>query len=56
MDASRPGLLLFSARYGDRDALIVWDLHAPDGVGRYQFPALVSILSPLWMPDGRASC
>ena len=26
MDASRPGLLLFTARYGDRDALIVWDL------------------------------
>ncbi len=26
MDASRPGYLLFAARYGDRDALVVWDL------------------------------
>ena len=26
MDASRPGLLLFSARHGERDALVIWDL------------------------------
>jgi hypothetical protein len=53
MDASRPGLLLFSARYKDRDALIVWDLARRRIAGRYQFPSLVSILSPAWMPDGR---
>ena len=52
MDASRPGLLLFIARYGDRDALVVWDLDRNKVRGRYQFPELVSLLSPQWMPDG----
>ena len=52
IDASRPGLLLFTARYGDRDALVVWDLEREKVAGRYQFPELVSLLSPRWMPDG----
>lgn len=54
MDASRAGTLLFTARYGDRDALIVWDLNRNRLAGRYQFPELVSLLSPHWMPDGRS--
>jgi hypothetical protein len=54
MDASRPGLLLFIARHGDRDALVVWDLKNNEVRGRYQFPELVSLLSPQWMPDGRS--
>ncbi|HEU4697929.1 MAG TPA: hypothetical protein VFS40_02020 [Gemmatimonadales bacterium] len=54
LDASRSPLLLFSARYGDRDALVVWHARKRKVVGRYQFPGLVSILSPAWMPDGRA--
>ncbi len=54
MDASRPGLLLFIARHGDRDALVVWDLEKNKVRGRYQFPELVSLLSPQWMPDGRS--
>ncbi len=54
MDASRPGLLLFIARYGDRDALVVWDLEQNEVRGRYQFPELVSMLSPQWMPDGKS--
>ncbi|HUR95338.1 MAG TPA: hypothetical protein VMY76_12185 [Gemmatimonadales bacterium] len=54
MDGSRPGLLLFTARYGDRDALIVWDLARRRMTGRYQFTELVSLLSPHWMPDGRS--
>lgn len=51
MDASRPGLLLFSARFHDRDALVIWDVDRRRLVGRYQFPGIVSILSPAWMPD-----
>ncbi|HEY8195391.1 MAG TPA: hypothetical protein VIG04_00325 [Gemmatimonadales bacterium] len=51
MDASRPGFLLFAARYGDRDALVVWDLKRGKIAGRYQFDRLNSILSPMWMPD-----
>ncbi|HEV2084714.1 MAG TPA: hypothetical protein VGR09_06510, partial [Gemmatimonadales bacterium] len=54
MDASRPGYLLFAARYGDRDALVVWDLKRAKMAGRYQFDRLVSILSPMWMADGRS--
>jgi hypothetical protein len=54
MDASRPGYLLFTARYGDRDALVVWDLKRSRVAGRYQFDRLVSILSPMWMPGGRS--
>ena len=54
MDASRPGLLLFIARYGDRDALVVWDLEKNEVRGRYQFLELVSMLSPQWMPDGKS--
>ena len=54
MDASRPGYLLFTARYGDRDALVVWDLKREKMAGRYQFDRLVSILSPMWMPDGHS--
>jgi hypothetical protein len=54
MDASRRGYLLFAARYGDRDALVVWDLKREKMAGRYQFDRLVSILSPMWMPDGRS--
>ena len=54
MDASRPGLLLFTARYGDRDALFVWDLKRRKATGRYQFGELVSLLSPHWMPDGQS--
>ena len=54
MDASRAGLLLFTARYGDRDALMVWDLDREKVVGRYQFTELVSLLSPQWMPDGKS--
>jgi hypothetical protein len=51
MDASRPGYLLFAARYGDRDALVIWDLKREKMAGRYQFDKLVSILSPMWMAD-----
>jgi hypothetical protein len=54
MDASRPGYLLFAARYGDRDALVIWDLKRAKIAGRYQFDRLVSILSPMWMADGQS--
>jgi hypothetical protein len=54
MDGSREGFLLFAARYGDRDALVVWDLKRRKMAGRYQFDRLVSILSPMWMPDRKS--
>jgi hypothetical protein len=51
MDTRRDGYLLFSARYHDRDALVIWDLRRRRMAGRYQFPGIVSVLSPAWMPD-----
>ncbi|MDH4347694.1 MAG: hypothetical protein OEW17_02735, partial [Gemmatimonadota bacterium] len=53
IDASRPGLLLFSSRHHDRDAVVVFDRARDEIVGRYQFPDLVSVVSPVWGPDGR---
>ncbi len=52
MDASRPGYLLFTARYNDRDAVVVWDLKRDRMAARYQFLELVSLLSPHWLSNG----
>ncbi len=54
IDASRPGLLLFGSRFQDRDALMIFDRARGEIVGRYQFPDLVSVLSPSWAPDGQS--
>jgi hypothetical protein len=53
LDVSPAGVVVFTSRYLDRDALFFWDLVGQRTVGRYQFPELVSILSPAWSPDGR---
>ncbi len=44
----------FTSKYLERDALFIWDLPRGRVVGRYQFPDLISILSPTWAPDGRS--
>jgi len=54
MDVSRKGVVVFGSRYQDRDALFFWNLAKNKVVGRYQFPELVSILSPAWVPDGES--
>ena len=53
LDVSPRGVVAFASKYQDRDALFFWDLERGQIVGRYQFPGLVSILSPSWSPDGR---
>lgn len=54
VDVNALGILVFGSRFESRDALIFWDLKAGHLVGRYQFPSLVSILSPAWAPDGKS--
>jgi len=54
LDVSRRGVLAFTSQYQDRDALVLWDLQTRKLVGRYQFPDIVSILSPCWAPDGQS--
>jgi hypothetical protein len=48
------GRAAFSSKYLERDALFIWDLAEDKVIGRYQFPDLVSVLSPAWAPDGRS--
>jgi hypothetical protein len=54
MDVHSNGVATFSSKYAERDALFFWDLKREKVVGRYQFPELVSILSPAWAPDGKS--
>ncbi len=54
IDVNPEGIAVFGSRFESRDALIFWDLEAGRLVGRYQFPSLVSILSPTWAPDGKS--
>lgn len=54
IDVSPAGIATFSSKYAERDALFFWDLRTSQVVGRYQFPELVSMLSPAWAPDGKS--
>jgi len=54
IDVNAAGIAAFSSRYAERDALFFWDLQRAKVVGRYQFPELVSILSPTWAPDAKS--
>ena len=54
IDVNGRGVAAFSSKYAERDALFFWDLQRAKVVGRYQFPELVSILSPTWAPDGKS--
>ena len=54
LDVDAHGVVAFSSKYAERDALFFWSLPRGRVIGRYQFPELVSILSPAWAPDGRS--
>ena len=54
MDITPAGVLVFATRYMERDAIVFWDVPHSRLVGRYQFPGIVSMLSPAWAPDGRS--
>ena len=52
LDVSPGRVVVFSSKYFDRDALFFWSMSRHAVVGRYQFPEVISILSPTWAPDG----
>jgi len=54
LDVSEDGVVAFSSRYFDRDALFLWSVEENAVKGRYQFEGIVSILSPAWAPDGHS--
>jgi hypothetical protein len=54
LDVNPQGIAAFSSKYAERDALFFWNLSRREVVGRYQFPELVSILSPAWAPDAKS--
>jgi dipeptidyl aminopeptidase/acylaminoacyl peptidase len=54
IDVNPKGIAVFSSRHFDRDAVFFFDLKRRKVLGRYQFPELISILSPAWAPDGES--
>jgi len=54
IDVSPGGVLVFASKFMERDALFLWDIREGRTVGRYQFPGLISLLSPAFAPDGRS--
>jgi len=54
MDITPAGMLVFATRYMERDAIVFWDVPHGRLAGRYQFPGIVSMLSPAWAPDGQS--
>jgi hypothetical protein len=54
LDVSPDGVIVFGSKYLGRDALFLWNLERQEVVARFQFPELVSILSPSWAPDGKS--
>ena len=54
LDVSTKGVVVFSSRYFERDALFLWNLDKGEVMGRYQFPEIVSMLSPTWAPDEKS--
>ncbi|HEX6941156.1 MAG TPA: hypothetical protein VF158_17290 [Longimicrobiales bacterium] len=53
IDVHDAGVVAFVAKFLQRDALFLWDVHEHRIVGRYQWPDLVGLRSPAWSPDGR---
>jgi len=52
IDVSGDGILAFSSKYHDRDALILLDTENGKIISRFQFKDIIGITSPAWSPDG----
>ena len=52
-DVGPNGVLLFTSKFHDKDALFLWDLDRNRKIARYRFKGLVGISSPSWGPGQR---
>ena len=53
LGVSCDGRLAFVSKSWEQDALYVWDLERHTQVRKWVFPALISMSSPSWSPDGK---
>ncbi len=53
IDVSRDGVLAFSSKSGENDALYLFDLKTEEIIRKYQWDDIVGIASPNFSPDGR---
>jgi len=51
IDVHPSGLLTFTSKSGDRDAIYVYDLNQKRVLQKLKFPGLVYLSSPSWSPD-----
>ena len=52
IDVNEAGIVVFSSKYHDRDALILLDSERREILNRFQFPGIIGITSPAWSPEG----
>ena len=53
IDVSKNGVLAFSSKSGENDALYLYDIKTGDIIHKYQWRDIVGISSPSFSPDGR---
>lgn len=53
IDVARDGLLAFSTKSGENDALYIFDIKTEDIIGKYQWQNIVGISSPSFSSDGQ---
>ncbi len=53
IDVNDEGLLVFTSKSGETDALYIYDIDKREIVDKYFFKNLVGLISPAWSPDGK---
>ena len=53
IDVSKDGVLAFSSKSGENDALYLYDINTEEIIHKYKWPGIVGISSPNISPDGR---
>jgi len=53
IDVNADGLLTFTSKSGETDALYIYDIAQREMAGKHYFENIVALYSPCWSPDGR---